>query len=122
MQTSRLPTIRDLVSALTRRPGVEAAVLVGRDGLLIDGQGSPTVGLDAVAAHVPALVSASEEFSAAVARGHLLTKILEFERGFAIVATLTPDAMLLLLVGSGADLGALVTDIRRHRRHIASIL
>lgn len=32
-----MPTIRDLVSALRLREGVDAAMVLGRDGLLIDG-------------------------------------------------------------------------------------
>ncbi len=32
-----MPTIRDLVRALRRREGVDAAMVLGRDGLLIDG-------------------------------------------------------------------------------------
>ena len=38
-----MPTIRDLVAALRQRDGVEAAVVLGRDGLLIDSQTEPTV-------------------------------------------------------------------------------
>jgi predicted regulator of Ras-like GTPase activity (Roadblock/LC7/MglB family) len=117
-----MPSIRDLVANLARRPGVEAAVLLGRDGLLIDGAGMDGVGLDAAAAYVPTLIGASEELSSAVGRGHLLMEVLEFERGYAIVSTLTADVVLLVLVDHGGDLGPLVGEIRRHRSHIAAIL
>ena len=40
-----MPSIRDLVAAIRQRDGVDAAVVLGRDGLLIDGQLIP--GLDA---------------------------------------------------------------------------
>src|SRR5688500_12677135 len=33
-----MPTIRDLVGMIRQREGVEAAIVLGRDGLLIDGQ------------------------------------------------------------------------------------
>ena len=33
-----MPSIRDLVAAIRQREGVDAAVVLGRDGLLIDGQ------------------------------------------------------------------------------------
>ena len=36
-----MPTIRDLVGAIRQREGVEAAVVLGRDGLLIDGHSVP---------------------------------------------------------------------------------
>ncbi|MBL8982151.1 MAG: roadblock/LC7 domain-containing protein [Gemmatimonadetes bacterium] len=117
-----MPTIRELVATLTARPGVEAAVLLGRDGLLIDGAGADGLGLDAAAAYVPALIASSEELSSAIGRGRLVAEIMEFERGFAIIATLTTDVVLLVLVRPGGDLGAIVGEIRRHRSHIAAIL
>ncbi len=122
IQTARMPTIRDLVSVLANRPGVEAAILVSRDGLVIDGAGAEAGGLDAAAAYVPGLIAASEDLSSTIARGHLVSEILEFERGFAIVSNLGPDVALLVLVRPAADLGSLVGELRRHRTHIATLL
>ena len=33
-----MPSIRDLTVAIRQRPGIEAVVVLGRDGLLIDAQ------------------------------------------------------------------------------------
>jgi uncharacterized protein len=122
MQTTRMPTIRDLVATLSARPGVEAAVLLGRDGLLIDGAGNDGAGLEAAAAYVPGLIGASEELSSAIGSGRLVSEVMEFERGFAVVSALTTEVVLLVLVGAGGDLGPIVGEIRRHRSHIAAIL
>ncbi|MBK8249138.1 MAG: roadblock/LC7 domain-containing protein [Gemmatimonadetes bacterium] len=117
-----MPTIRDLVANLAARPGVDAAVLLGRDGLLIDGAGADGAGLEAAAAYVPSLIAAAEELSSAVGSGRLVSKVMEFERGYAVISALSPEALLLVLVSSANDLGPIVGDIRRHRSHIASIL
>ena len=122
MLTSRMPSIRDIVAILSRRPGVEAALLVGRDGLLIDGEAADQAGLEAVAAHLPALIGASADLSAAIGRGHLISEILEFERGFAMVSTLTADVALFVVLAPGADLPSIAGEVRRHRSHIAAIL
>ena len=45
-----MPTIRELVAAIRQRDGVEAAIVLGRDGLLIDGQAVPKI---RVAGHIP---------------------------------------------------------------------
>ena len=37
-----MPTIHDLVAAIRDREGVQAAVVLGRDGLVIDAQALPT--------------------------------------------------------------------------------
>ena len=117
-----MPTIRDLVGAIRQREGVEAAIVLGRDGLLIDGQ---TVGgLDAedVAAHIPSIISAADEFGAAAGRGALTTAILEHPQGLAIVSVLSPDAVLLVLVQPSANVGQLLFELRRNRQHIAALV
>ena len=117
-----MPTIRDLVAAIRQREGVEAAVVLGRDGLLIDSQ--TVSGLDAedVAAHVPSIISAADEFGQAARRGARTTAILEHPQGLAIVSVLSPDAVLLVLVQSSANIGQLLFELRRNRAHIAALV
>ena len=122
MSAARLPTIRELVANLSRRDGVEAVVLLGGDGVLIDGWSNPGFDLEQLAAHVPRLVSASGELAATSARGGLVSGVLEHERGYAVITTLGPEATLLVLVHPNANLGALIGDLRRHRSNIASII
>lgn len=122
MQSTRLPTIRELVNVLQQRDGVEAVLLLGRDGMLIDGRAAPGVDLEQLAAHVPPLATASEELSATASRGALVSAVVEFERGFGVVTTLSADAMLLVLLKPSANLGALIAEIRQHRTHIAALV
>jgi hypothetical protein len=51
-QRTPMPTIRDLIGALGRRDGVEAAVVLGRDGLRIDGNSAASLVPDGLAALV----------------------------------------------------------------------
>ena len=122
MSASRLPTIRELVATLAQRDGVEAVVLLGRDGMVIDGRSIPGIDLEQLAAHVPPMVAAADELSATSARGSLVTAVIEYERGYAVATTLSTDAVLLVLVHQNANLGALIADLRRHRGNIASII
>ncbi len=117
-----MPTIRELVGAIAQRDGVEATILLGRDGLIIDGRTSAGLDAEHLAAHVPALVTAAEELSAQGSRGGLVTAVLEHERGMAIVSTLSSEATLLVLVHSSANVGSLLFDLRRHRGQIASLV
>ena len=89
-----MPTIRDLVAAIRQRDGVDAAVVLGRDGLLIDSQTIPSLEAENVAAHVPGLVNAADDFGASAARGDLVTGVLEYPSGLAIVSVLSADAVV----------------------------
>ena len=117
-----MPTIRELVGVIAQRDGVEAAILLGRDGLVIDGRTAPGLDAETLAAHVPALVSSAEELAAGSQRGLLATAVLEHERGLAIVCTLSAEAVLLVLVHPSANVGSLLFDLRRHRSSIASLV
>lgn len=117
-----MPTIRDLVGAIRQREGVEAAVVLGRDGLLIDGQAGEHLDAEHVAAHVPQIVTTSDEFGAVAARGGLATAVLEYENGLAVLSVLSAEAILLVLVQPSANLGQLLFELRRNREHIAALV
>lgn len=117
-----MPTIRDLVTALRRRDGVDAALVIGRDGLLIDGAADTSLDRDGLAAHVPPLISAAVELSEASARGDFGLMVLEYGNGVAVVSSVSSDAMLLVLLRPTANLSSLLFDLRRHRAQIAAIV
>jgi len=52
-----MATIRDVVEALSRRTGVDAVVVVGRDGLPIDSRTANGVDAENVAALLPSVIN-----------------------------------------------------------------
>ncbi|MBA3891442.1 MAG: roadblock/LC7 domain-containing protein [Gemmatimonadaceae bacterium] len=117
-----MPSIRDLVEAIRTRDGVDAAVILGRDGLLIDSHVAPGVDAEAIAARIPSIVTPADDLGQALDRGALTTSVLEFERGFAIISVMSAEAILLVLVQRDADLGQLLHELRRHRGSIAALV
>jgi predicted regulator of Ras-like GTPase activity (Roadblock/LC7/MglB family) len=117
-----MPTIHDVVQALARREGVDAVVILGNDGLPIDSQTEDGVDPDVVAAHLPAVLQACEELGQHAGRGAVFTGVIEFAAGFAVVANLSSDAKLLVLLRPGSNLGPLLYDLKRHRAGIAGLL
>jgi predicted regulator of Ras-like GTPase activity (Roadblock/LC7/MglB family) len=117
-----MPTIRDLVAAIREREGVEAAVILGRDGLLIDSQAASGVDAEHVAAHVPPVLVAAEELGISGHLGALRTTVMEHEHGYAIVSSVSPDAVLLVLVNPAANLAQLLYELRRNRANIAALV
>ena len=117
-----MPTIRDLIAAIRQHQGVEAAIVLGRDGLVIDGQSSTSISTEDLAAHLPGVVNAADDFGRAASRGGLTTAIMEYPQGFAIVSPLSSDAVLLVLLHPSANVGQLLFEIRRNREHIAALV
>lgn len=97
-------------------------VILGRDGLLIDTRTNGDLDGEHLAALSPALAAAAEGIGQAGGRGSMITTVVEYERGHAIISAVSADAILLLIVHSSAHLGALLYDVRRHRANIASLV
>jgi uncharacterized protein len=117
-----MPTIRDLVSVLRRRDGVDAAVVLGRDGLLIDGASAAPHDPEGLSALIPPLVLAASDLGRASSRGDFGLMVLEYGQGTAIVSALSSDAFLLVLLQPHANLAALLYELRRHRTQISALV
>jgi len=121
-QRMDMATIRDLVNTLRRRDGVDAAVVLGRDGLLIDGTASDALDAEGLAAHVPPMALAAVEMGFAAQRGDFGLMVLEYSRGSVIVTSLSSDAFLLVLLQPEANLATLLYELRRHRAQLSALV
>ena len=117
-----MASIRDLVAAIRQREGVDAAVVLGRDGLLIDGQSADGINTEDLAARIPPIIASAAELGLGTGQGELVTAVLEHDRGLAIVSVLSQDAVLLVLATPNANLGQLIYELRRNRDHIAALI
>jgi predicted regulator of Ras-like GTPase activity (Roadblock/LC7/MglB family) len=117
-----MASIRDLVGAIRQREGVEAAVILGRDGLLIDSQAVPGLDAEDLAARIPAIIGPADDLGAAAGRGPLTTAVLEHKDGLAVISVLSADAVLFVLVRPDANVGQLLFELRRNREQIAALV
>ena len=117
-----MPSIRDVVQALGSREGVEAVILLSRDGLTIDAHARNGIDADSLAARVPPAVAACQQLGTAAERGGFGMGLVEYEHGLVLVAELTADALLAIFFGSTTNVGAHLYEFRRHRAAIAKLL
>ncbi len=117
-----MPTIRDVVSALGTRPGVDAVLVLGRDGLPIDAKVNDGLDAEGLAALVPSIVAACTRLGTAAGRGEFGASVVEFADGIALVSAVTPETLLAILVRPDTNVGALLFELRRHRSAIAGLL
>ena len=65
-----MANIRDLVAALRQREGVDAAIVLGRDGLMIDSQSIPGMNAEDLAARIPPVLGPADDLGVAANRGN----------------------------------------------------
>jgi predicted regulator of Ras-like GTPase activity (Roadblock/LC7/MglB family) len=119
---ARMPTIRDVVQALATRDGVEAVIVLGRDGLPIDAQAGNGLDTEGLAALVPSVVSACQRLGDAADRGGFGVGLVEYAQGMALVAGLTPDTLLAMVFKADTNIGSHLFELHRHRAAIAELL
>lgn len=117
-----MPTIRDVVQALARRDGVDAVIVLGRDGLTIDAQARDALDPEGLAALIPPVIAACDKLGGAASRGGFGTGIVEFSHGTVLLAELTSETVLAIVFRPSTNLGGLLYEIRRHRGAIAGLL
>lgn len=117
-----MPTIHDVVQALARRDGADAVIMLGSDGLPIDSVTTDGADAEALSALIPGIIQQCEQFGRDASRGTLATGVLEYAAGAVIIANLTAEAKLLVLMRPRVNLGPLLYDLKRHRAEIAGLL
>ncbi len=117
-----MATIREVVKALASREGVDAVIVLGRDGLPIDASTVNGVDPDNLAALVPPVIAACARLGAAASRGDFCMGAIEYGSGKVVLLNLTPDALLAVLVRADHNIGSLLFDLNRHRNAIAALL
>ncbi len=117
-----MPTIRDVVRALGKRDGVDAVIVLGHDGLVIDSVTDDGCDHESVAAHIPSIVESCNRLGGGGDRGDFGMAVVEFTKGLAIVVELSAESLLAILVRPGTNVGDLLYELGRRRAAIARLL
>ena len=117
-----MASIRDLVGAIRQREGVDAAVVLGRDGLLIDSQSVPGWTQKISRRAIPAIIGAADELGAHGARGRAHDRRPRVRARHRHRLRAQRRRHPLRPRASDANVGQLLFELRRNREHIAALV
>ncbi|MBN2717016.1 MAG: roadblock/LC7 domain-containing protein [Deltaproteobacteria bacterium] len=105
-----MSTLKNLLDELTKIEGLIAAVVVSRDGFVVEGamRGGGSVDMETMAAVISAGVGSSEVMARQLAVGELQLSMIECAQGMIVTVTLGEDAIMAVT----ADLDAKIGNIR----------
>ena len=113
----------EALRALQEHDGVEHLLLVGRDGLLIRDAGDRAdFPVETAAAMIPGLASACGALGRATGQGAFTTAALEFASGVVVVAPLSSEVLLAVVLRPGVGFAPLLRTLRRDRDRLAGLL
>ena len=114
--------LRGILDALLKVDGVTAALVVGRDGFVIESASADTLDADAVGAIAASSLAASESMGDALKLGTLGSILIEFEQGPVAVTLVGPDAVLAVVGNQGTNLGRVRIEMKKIRQAVANQL
>jgi predicted regulator of Ras-like GTPase activity (Roadblock/LC7/MglB family) len=111
-----MANVREVLSRLLAVPGVRAAVLVGREGLLIEaaGRGDAHV-FEALGALGASALSTAEALGQEISPGATVGTLLEYERALVSADALGEYAAVVTLAENAASLGRIRQTLRASR-------
>ena|SRR5437660_3203126 len=115
--------LKQTLSRFLTIPGVRLAVLVGRDGLLIEGvTRDGKENMEAVGAIMTSSLNTAEALGQEIARGNVVGTLMEYERGLVSVDPLGDFALVVTLFDSASSLGRIRHTVKASRGEILEVL
>jgi len=97
--------LKDELSDILRVDGITAAVVVGRDGFVIEGISRNGLDVETVGAVISTGLGTTEVMGKELNVGALTQSMVEFDDGILVMGNLGRDALLCLVCKRGANLG-----------------
>lgn len=109
-----------VLQSLTKTGGIHEALVVGRDGFVIEHVGD--MDPEATGAVVSTAIGATEAMGNELGQGELFELMAEFKGGTVVVAPVGGDAILGIAAGETANLGAVRHAVKKHLRELEKAL
>lgn len=114
--------LRGILDGLLKVEGVTAALVVGRDGFVIESVSASPIDTDSIGAIAASSLAASEAMGGELRLGSLGSILIEYEVGPVAVTPVGTDAALAVVGNQGANLGRLRIEMRKIRTAVANQL
>lgn len=115
--------LKDELESLTKVDGIASALVVSRDGFVIEGSNADHgLEMDAVGAIISAGIGFSQTMGDELKVGEVSQVMLEFKTGTIVVNFLDDSAILATVAAPNANLGNLRYQVKKHAPAIAGAL
>jgi len=117
-----VPSTSEILNNLIRVEGVTAAVVIGRDGFVIDAAGGGGMDVEAIGAIISTGFGSSETMGKELNIGRTGQVMAEFEDGILVSAAIGQDAILAVVTTSNTNLGNVRYQVKKYIRELESVL
>lgn len=114
--------LKPLLEEFLHIEGVSAAVVVGRDGFVIESAVSGRVDLDALGAMASTGLGISETMGTTLNRGELNQMLVEHDQGPILVAPLSDEELIAVIAEKSANIGRVRYELKKNKPRLVAAL
>src|SRR5918912_1992072 len=119
----RMVDLKQTLNRFMSIPGVRLAVLVGRDGLMIEGlTRDGKEDLEAVGAKMTTVLNTADALGKEIGRGSVIGTLMEYEHGLVSVDPLGDFALMVTLFDNASSIGRVRHMVKTSRTEILEAL
>nr|WP_245320670.1 roadblock/LC7 domain-containing protein [Methanofollis sp. W23] len=114
--------LKQILMEFLRLDGVTAAVVIGRDGFVIEDAVSGEIDTDALGAMASTGMGTSEAMGAELGKGELNQMLVELQNGPILLSPLSEDELIAIVANDGSNIGRIRYELKKNRDRITAAL
>jgi hypothetical protein len=114
--------LKQILGEFLNVDGVSAAVVVGRDGFVIESATSGKMDIDALGAMASTGIGTSEAMGRELGKGELTQMLVELDKGPIIISPLSRDELIAIVADSTANLGRIRYEVKKNKERLVAAL
>lgn len=114
--------LKPLLEEFLKVEGVSAAVVVGRDGFVIESAVSGKVDIEALGAMASTGLGTSEAMGNTLGKGELSQMLVELEKGPIILSPLSVDELIAIVADTTANIGRIRYELKKNKVRLIAAL
>jgi uncharacterized protein len=114
--------LKQLLGEFLKLEGVSAAVVVGRDGFVIESAASGKVDIDALGAMASTGMGTSEAMGNELGKGELKQMLVELDRGPILLSPLSTDELIAIVADPAVNIGRIRYELKKNKDRLIAAL
>jgi len=114
--------LNQILAEFLKLDGVFAAVVVGRDGIVIESAVSGKVDIDALGAMASTGMGTAEAMGNELGKGELNQMMVELEKGPILLSPLSKDELIAIVSDTTGNIGRIRYELKKNKERIIAAL
>jgi predicted regulator of Ras-like GTPase activity (Roadblock/LC7/MglB family) len=114
--------LKQILGEFLKVEGVTAAVVVGRDGFVIESAISGKVDIDALGAMASTGMGTAEAMGKELEKGEMIQMLVELDKGPIILSPLSTDELIAIVADAIANTGRIRYELKKNKERLIAAL